>query len=96
MAAIGTQAEGIVGESKRKADDLKAFLGNLTADEQTAYDLVQRLLKGLIKPMGMHGACYRVSVLLNRILAKEYGVASTVVLGWINDGDDVFISHAWL
>ena len=86
----------MVGQSKRKADNLKAFLANLTADEKTTYDLVQRLLKGLIKPKGMHGACYRVSVLLNRILAKEYGVASNVVLGWINDGDDVFISHAWL
>ena len=85
-----------MGESKRRADNLKAFLANLTADERTAYDLVQRLLKGLIKPRGMHGACYRVSVLLNRILAKEYDIASDVVLGWINDGDDIFISHAWL
>lgn len=85
-----------MGESKRKADELKVFLGSLTEDERIAYNLAQRLLNGLIKPKGMHGACYRVSVLLNRILAKEYGVASNIVLGWINDGDDIFISHAWL
>lgn len=85
-----------MGESKRKAGELKSFLDNLTEDERTAYDLTQRLLQGFIKPMGMHGACYRVSVLLNRLLTKEYGVASNIVLGWINDGDDIFISHAWL
>lgn len=90
------QLEGMVGEAKRKADDLTTFLSHLTVGEKTTYDLTQRLLNGLIKPKGMHGACYRVSVLLNRILAKEYGVASNVVLGWINDGDDIFISHAWL
>lgn len=85
-----------MGDGKRKAADLKAFLASLTADEKKVYDLTQRLLKDFIKPKGMHGACYRVSVLLNRILAKEYGIASNVVLGWINDGDDIFISHAWL
>jgi hypothetical protein len=90
------QSEGIMGEAKRKADGLKGFLSNLTAGAKTTHDLTQRLLNGLIKPKGMYGACYRVSVLLNRILAKEYGVASTVVLGWINNGDDIFISHAWL
>jgi hypothetical protein len=88
--------EVIMGESKRKGDSLKKLIANLTADERTTYDLAQRLLKGLIKPKEMRGACYRVSVLLNRILAKEYGVASNVVLGWINDGDNIFISHAWL
>lgn len=96
IAAITTKTEGTVGESKRKGNGLKGFVANLTSDEKTTYDLAQRLLKGLIKPKGMRGACYRVSVLLNRILLIEYGVESEVVLGWINDGDDVFISHAWL
>lgn len=85
-----------MGEAKRKANDFKEFLSNLTPSEKTTYDLTQRLLNKVIKPESMHGACYRVSVLLNRILAKEYGVASNVVLGWLNDGDDIFISHAWL
>ncbi|KMS51554.1 hypothetical protein V473_23260 [Sphingobium cupriresistens LL01] len=96
IAAVTTETEGTVGESKRKSNDLKVFVAGLTSDEKTTYDLAQRLLKELIKPKGMHGACYRVSVLLNRILSKEYGVTSEVVLGWINDGDDIFISHAWL
>ncbi len=85
-----------MGESTRKANDLKAFRASLTAEEKTTYDLAQRFLKNMIIPRRMRGACYRVSVLLNRILAKEYGVTSTIVLGWINDGDDIFISHAWL
>lgn len=96
IAVVTAGTEVAVGESKRKNNDLKAFVANLNSDEKTAYDLAQRLLKSLIKPKGMHGACYRVSVLLNRILSNEYGVTSEVVLGWINDGDDVFISHAWL
>jgi hypothetical protein len=86
----------MVGEAKRKVKELKAFLSSMNADEKTTYDLTQRLLNGFIKPKVMHGACYRVSVLLNRILASEYCVASDVVLGWINDGDNIFISHAWL
>lgn len=44
----------------------------------------------------MTGACYWISILLNRVLAKEYGIESDVVLGWIHDGDNLFISHAWL
>jgi hypothetical protein len=86
----------IMGQSKLKADDLKTFLSSLSDAEKITYDLTQRLIKNFIKPKQLTGACYRVSILLNRILSKEYDIDSQVVLGWLNDGDNIFISHAWL
>ena len=34
---------------------------------------------------------------LHRFLADEHGIATTPVVGYVNDGtDDIFMSHAWL
>ncbi|AXY20877.1 hypothetical protein CD178_00037 [Komagataeibacter saccharivorans] len=85
-----------MGEAKRNSEKLNRFYASMTEEEKIIYSVTQKLIDKFIKPAGLHGACYRTSILLNRILAKEYGIASTVVLGWINDGDDIFISHAWL
>ncbi|OUJ10209.1 hypothetical protein [Acetobacter sp. DsW_059] len=85
-----------MGESNRNRKNINSFLSSLTEEEKVVYAVTQDLVNKFIKPKGLHGACYRTSILLNRILAKEYGIASKVVLGWINDGDDIFISHAWL
>jgi|MDSW01.1.fsa_nt_gb hypothetical protein len=85
-----------MGQGKQKAEKLKAFLGSLDAEENVVFDLSQRLLQRFINPMSLRGACYRTSILMKRILDKEYQVNSDVVLGYVNDGDNVFISHAWL
>lgn len=85
-----------MGESNRNRNNINSFIASLTEEEKIVYAVTQDLVDKFIKPKGLHGACYRTSILLNRILEKEYGIASKVVLGWINDGDDIFISHAWL
>ncbi len=85
-----------MGQAKQKINKLKHFLSSLDAEERTVFDLSQRLLQRFINPVKLRGACYRNSILMKVILEKEYSINSDVVLGYVNDGDDIYISHAWL
>lgn len=50
-----------------------------------------------ILPNHFTGACYQITMTLEKYLAEAHGIASKTIVGYVNDGtDDIRISHAWL
>ncbi len=55
------------------------------------------LFDRFILPNRFTGACYQITMTLEKYLAETHGIASRTIVGYVNDGtDDIMISHAWL
>lgn len=55
------------------------------------------LFDRFILPNHFTGACYQITMTLEKYLAEAHGIASKTIVGYVNDGtDDIMISHAWL
>jgi hypothetical protein len=85
-----------MGQAKKKKAELESFIGSLSPSQKVVYDVSHMLLDKFINPIWLRGACYRTAFLLRAILEKEYGILNEAVVGYVNDGDNIFISHAWL
>lgn len=60
---------------------------------ETAINLFDRF----IMPHHFTGACYQISMTLEKYLSEAHGIASKTIVGYVNDGtDDIMTSHAWL
>ncbi|MCR6727136.1 hypothetical protein [Agrobacterium fabrum] len=59
----------------------------------TAINLFDRF----ILPRRFTGACYQVTMTLQKYLSERHGIITEAVVGYVNDGtDDIMISHGWL
>jgi hypothetical protein len=85
-----------MGQANLKRRQLEDFQKSLSEQEKIIFNLSQIIQEKFIKPTKLRGACYRISILMKVILEKKYGINSEAVVGYLNDGDDIFISHAWL
>ncbi len=60
---------------------------------ETAINLFDRF----ILPHHFTGACYQITMTLEKYLIEAHGIASSTIVGYVNDGtDDIMTSHAWL
>lgn len=72
---------------------LERFEGQHRIVAEAAINLFDRF----ILPRRFTGACYQVTMTLEKYLADAHAIASKTVVGYVNDGtDDIMISHAWL
>lgn len=55
------------------------------------------LFDRFILPQHFTGACYQITMTLEKYLSEAHGIASRTIVGYVNDGtDDIMTSHAWL
>jgi hypothetical protein len=86
-----------MGEAKRKASQLAAWLETLAPDEWQVFAVARAAYERIVKALGATGMCYRMSFFLTTYLAQERGVRVDPVVGYVNDGTgDTMISHAWV
>ncbi|MBO9127695.1 MULTISPECIES: hypothetical protein [unclassified Rhizobium] len=72
---------------------LDRFEGQHRVVAEAAINLFDRF----ILPKRFTGACYQVTMTLEKHLAEAHAITSKTVVGYVNDGTDhIMISHAWL
>ncbi|MDV4153859.1 MULTISPECIES: hypothetical protein [Rhizobium] len=60
-------------------------------------EVAVNLFDRFILPRRFTGACYQITMTLEKYLFEAHGISSNTVVGYVNDGtDDIMISHAWL
>lgn len=86
-----------MGEKKRRQAAGTTFLDTLTPDEKIVADVASATLKRLVLPNETVTMCYRLAFFLHAYLAKEHGVSTEAVVGYLGS-DDMFaqVSHAWI
>ena len=86
-----------MGQAKQKAKLFDDWKSKLSDDEKTVFDVAYRLHYNVIVPRKAFGMCYHSVFFLYLYLKEKYGIVTSPVIAYVNDGtDDIYISHAWL
>ncbi|WP_409478693.1 hypothetical protein [Pseudobdellovibrio sp. HCB154] len=86
-----------MGQAKHRKKELEKFVLSLSKEEQIVFDLSKKTYERVICEHNLKGACYHMTYFLKMILRKKYGIETTAVIGFVNDGtDDILYSHGWL
>lgn len=90
-----------MGQAKQRAQfyDIakRQLLDRCDGPSRTVAAASINLFDRFIVPRRFTGACYQVTMTLQKYLEETHGIAAQAVVGYVNDGtDDIMISHGWL
>lgn len=90
-----------MGQAKQRAQSYNSLKQRLLdrhhGPARTVATAAINLFDGFILPRRLTGACYQLTMTLQKFLADKHGIATQAVVGYVNDGtDDIMISHGWL
>ncbi|MBX5166764.1 MULTISPECIES: hypothetical protein [unclassified Rhizobium] len=90
-----------MGQAKQRAQSYNSLKQRLLdrhhGPARTVATAAINLFDGFILPRRFTGACYQLTMTLQKFLADKHGIATQAVVGYVNDGtDDIMISHGWL
>jgi hypothetical protein len=86
-----------MGEASRRKQEYVTWFEALTEPRKLVAATAIATYERFVRPAQATGMCYRMSFFLKEFLAREHGIESAAVVGYVNDGtDDIMISHAWL
>lgn len=86
-----------MGERKRRQAAGTTFLDTLTPEEKIIADVASATLKRFVLPYRPVTMCYRLAYFLHAYLAKEHGISTEAVIGYLGSADQFAqLSHAWV
>jgi hypothetical protein len=99
-----TKCEEQMGEAKRRRAEIEALKEerrkwdqSLSPETRALSHLAIRVYEEIVIGLRMTMGCYHLSFFMQEYARRQYGIATKVVVGWINDGEwEGAASHAWL
>ena len=90
-----------MGEAKNRKQTYEAakqkILDRFEGKHRIVAGAAINLFDRFILPKRFTGACYQITMTLEKYLFEIHGISSSTIVGYVNDGtDDIMISHAWL
>lgn len=86
-------------KSRRRSYEIarKRLLDRHEGQHRIVAESAINLFDRFILPHHFTGACYQITMTLEKFLSEAHGIASKTIVGYVNDGtDDIMTSHAWL
>ncbi|WP_234839078.1 RlpA-like double-psi beta-barrel domain-containing protein [Sinorhizobium medicae] len=100
---LGTQSdpEAQMGQAKQRGQSYdmakQRLLDRHDGPSKTVAATAINLFDRFILPRRFTGACYQVTMTLQKYFSEKHGITTEAVVGYVNDGtDDIMISHGWL